>query len=120
MKYEVDGLRSLAHRARETMGRAVVQAAAAACIAAALEDASDVFPGLLTRIGAPRVYFYIGTYFLYPLFFLALFLLLTSPSLLFFLLQLYYLFNQNSSFFPLHRISLFTWYRDVHALEKWM
>lgn len=92
----MDGLRSLAHRARETMGRAVVQAAAAACIAAALEDASDVFPGLLTRIGAPRVYFYVATYFFTLSFFSSPFsLLLTSPTLLFSLfshLQFIYLF----------------------------
>lgn len=71
------------------MGRAVVQAAAAACITAALEDASDVFPGLLTRIGAPRVYFYVVMYFFTLFFFLALFLLLTSLSLRFFLLYIY-------------------------------
>lgn len=118
----MDGLRSLAHRARETMGRAVVQAAAAACITAALEDASDVFPGLLTRIGAPRVYFYVAMYFFTLSFFHALFLLLTSPSLRVFLFCIYSLFIVQAILFVFFYVAsrCFQYWENVHALRKGM
>lgn len=89
------------------MARVVVQAAAAACIIAALEDASDVFPGLLTRIDAPRVYFYVVTYFFTlslffssPLFFSSLRRLFTffSPLVRLFIIYIIYIYYSNNFF----------------------